>query len=200
MTGRIVSIPFKGDRQYITGADLFNEIVSVYSEDEILSLSLSYHDFIKKGVVEIVQSSSENFLLNKKYAVTCKLQIKGGLQKQIAVVPVKEKCNSEERIQYDENDVLKSCVLEDDTIAHKGLTEYSFIELVVAMNKALLKKMFPDVEGKWVFTRIEFFEYAASTDEVILRFKHNFNFRLLKSEIWSSETHVADIYYTLLKS
>jgi len=88
----------------------------------------------------------------------------------------------------------------DDRIILNGQSPFSFIETVVAMKKRLMESLFPDVEGKWVFTRIDLPALCEANTNLIIAFKHNMNFRILKSDILVDGEKVGDLYFSLVKS
>jgi len=91
-------------------------------------------------------------------------------------------------------------VVSEKSIDLNTPTEYSFIEHIVAMNKALLEKLYDDVNGKWYFTRLQLKKNISMADisSLQLVLKSNFQFKLTKSSIVVDQEQVGFIYFSLI--
>ncbi|OGX06025.1 MAG: hypothetical protein A3G87_08425 [Omnitrophica bacterium RIFCSPLOWO2_12_FULL_50_11] len=61
------------------------------------------------------------------------------------------------RYPYDEESIIALCRIDQSgrSISLEGETDFTPIEVVVAMTKALHQALYPDAPGKWVFCRWE---------------------------------------------
>jgi len=67
------------------------------------------------------------------------------------------------------------------------------------LNKYLLENLFPDVEGKLYFTRFQLNKIPETQIYPLrLQLKSNFNFKLIKTEIFIGEESIGFIYFSLV--
>jgi hypothetical protein len=104
------------------------------------------------------------------------------------------------RYEYDEARVVSLCSIVGDDITLTKKSPFTFIETLVAMNKHLHQRMFPEAPGKWLFTRIDLTVGCDDRENLALRLRHNMNYRLTKSDILVDGRKVGDLYFSLVKS
>ncbi len=92
------------------------------------------------------------------------------------------------------------CVLNGEQIMIQGQSPFTFIETVVAMNKYMHEQLFQGVSGKWIFTRIDLDSNCTARAKLELRFKHNMNYHLTKSDVLVDGVKIGDIYFSLVKT
>lgn len=188
---------FKGERLYVHGTDIFNSIIQHFDEERISKISLSIHAFIFNHNCKIlVADSLEDLLSEGEAKVRCNL-VSGRNSKYIAIREEAQKYSEAPiRIEYDEGSVISKCKLHQNEIVIHKKSPYTFIETVVAMNKYLLKNLFPDKSIKWVFTKIDLIPYCNSTNHIKIKFVRNLNFKLTKSEIYFRQDNIGSIYFS----
>ena len=201
MEVKSISFIFKGERNYVQGPDLFNEMMQVFMGKELSNIRFTAHEFISvpKG---LIYSSIEKEELNeiKNADTRCQLNVDGITQ--WLAISADTKANSIEikRQEYDEEKLIKKCNISQENVILSGDSPYTFIETIVSMNKYLLQNIFPNISGKWIFTRIDLVKFSTATTGLSLQFKHNMNFRLTKSDILVDGEKIGELYFSLVKS
>jgi len=188
---------FKGSRTYIHGTDIYNKILDFLKDIEIeqTKFDLSFHGIAKTNM-EISQNKPEDETLLKfafKYLdKDNKKNVLYGIENNIPV-----SC----RYEYPEEDI---CNLSELNLDNKEITltqnsSFTFVENTVAINKYLLENLFPDIEGKWYFTRFQIKKVPSPHNYPLkLVLKANFNFKLTKTEIYIDDESIGFIYFSLL--
>jgi len=193
-----VCFQYKGSRDYIHGTDMFNHFMSMFPGKEISHIRFSVHDFVRDVSSHVYKSTCKKDI-DELSGVSTRCQLEAnGEPYWIGLKPVADDA-LEGRYEYDEDSLVQQCALDGEVLTLDGLSPYTFIETVVAMNKHLLQSLFPDAGGKWVFTRIDLPAHVQMTSKLSVKFKHNMNFRLLKSDILVEGEKVGDLYFSLVK-
>jgi hypothetical protein len=127
--------------------------------------------------------------------VRCKLSTDGA-PRYVGLRESTSRIAREERRPYDVGQVLDRCRLEGRQIMLEGNSPFTFIETIIPMNKALLTTLLPDAPGKWFFTRLDLHRNEKRRDGLGLRFLHNLDFKLVKSEITGRGEALGYLYFT----
>lgn len=190
---------FKGSRKYIHGTDMFNALTKMYPTADISNLRFSVHDYVLVPECRIYYADSQeelNSLIGIR--VRCQFDV-GGVTQWLALAHNDVPCVSAGgRYEYDEDRVISLCSLDNDGITLSNNSPFSFIETVVAMNKYMHQQMFRAADGLWLFTRIDLHVGCSARENLALRFRHNMNFRLTKSDIMLDGQKVGDMYFSLV--
>ncbi len=188
---------FKGNRTYVHGTDIYNKIVEILNNDmKDTKIDLSFHGVAKKNIL-LSNKKPENENLIK---FVCKYT--GENNERKILYGMERNHNITCQYTYPEEEI---CQLSDLDLENKEInlntdTSYSFIENSVALNKYLLENLFPDVNGKWYFTRLQLLDVTTKkTYPLKLVLKANFNFKLTKTEIFISDKSMGYIYFSLVK-
>jgi hypothetical protein len=67
------------------------------------------------------------------------------------------------------------------------------------MNKHMHQLLFPELIGKWIFTRIDLPLFCDAHEKLALKIQHNMNNRLTKSDIEVDGKKVGDIFFSLVE-
>jgi len=196
-----IAFRFKGTRDYIHGTDMFN-VMMAESRSALTrnNIHLTIHDFVRTSICQLVITTSKESLNEMKdIAARCQLDL-DGVTHWIGIAKDGKNNVSGERYTYDESRIISLCSMDGDGIVLDGLSPFSFIETVVAMNKHLHQQLFPEAIGKWIFTRLDLPQFCDVRENLALRFRHNMNFRLTKSEIEVDGRTVGDIFFSLVKT
>jgi acetyltransferase-like isoleucine patch superfamily enzyme len=106
-----------------------------------------------------------------------------GITKQVQLLENDRtiQCNYE----YDESEIINKAEidLQSKRITLNKTTGFTVCENLVAMNKSLLQKLYPDEKGKWYFARLEQTEIIENDSLISVKLIKNLNFRLTKSDI-----------------
>ncbi len=197
MIEKDVKFQFKGSRNYVQGPDIFNEILTFFSSEEISDLQLNIYKVIRSQICKAYFSNSESQIRNiEQYEAQCTLKVNG----ELTWVRIVSKSDNQAAIisyPYDEEKVLSLCKVYDNTINLLEKSPYTFIETVVAMNKYLHQCLFQSVEGRWLFVRLDLPKVLYDRDCISVVLKHNLNYRLTKSEIHLKNIVIGEIYFSL---
>jgi len=150
-----LSTPFKGDRHYIHGSDLFNaseavaELVTGANDAYVSKLvftRFAYHQ------CELVLSSSATDDVSNQMGAG-EFRMPDG-----SCMPF---CLYEgdqaplERTSYDEDGMVSAAICAEQAVTLQVPIKYSSIEAVIALTKVLNYRLSPPKDGKWVFGKIE---------------------------------------------
>jgi len=188
---------FKGDRNYVHGTDLFNGLVTHFGTCSLKNIRFSIHSFIavlgcRLSVVDVDEQL-------EPAEVSCVLEADGH-EYALSIQADPELDAPLERYDYDETAITSLCVLGEDALTLEGESPHSFIETIVSMNKHMHQQLFPEAKGKWIFTKLELDAYEDVRNQLRLHLKHNFSFKLTKTEILADGVSLGHIYFSLVKS
>ena len=197
---RQIEFQFKGARNYIHGTDMFNSIVSSYSSSVVKNIRFTVHDFVRTPLCQLYLADFKDEL-NGVGGIRARCQFDAeGVTHWLALTQGSGDTSSGGRYTYDEEQIVSVCRMDGESIDLLQQSPFTFIENIVAMNKHMHEQLFPDVDGKWIFTRIDLESRYDSREKLALRFRHNMNFRLTKSDVVVDGIKVGDIYFSLVKS
>lgn len=187
---------FKGTRTYVHGTDIYNKIID-FLKDKMKNknFDLSFHGITKTNI-NISEIKPENEELLK---FVCKYINKDNQKKVLYAIENHEFIDC--RYEYLEEEICKlsNLNLSSQELILENESSYSFIENCVALNKHLLEQLFPNVNGKWYFTRLQISNIPNSEVYPLkLILKANFNFKLTKTEIFISNKSIGYIYFSLV--
>ena len=198
---RDVIFRYKGERNYIHGSDLFNELLRESESSYITNITFTVHDFIQGRTCEIISTDFKKDVSKVEGIKSrCQMDVNGKTRWLVLRELDLPTGTNDDRYEYDEGRITSGCEISEHTIILMDKSPLTFIETVVAMNKYLLEHLFPDAEGKWVFTRIDLDQFCGDNSGLSLNFKHNMNFRLLKSDIMLDGEKVGALGFSLVKS
>jgi hypothetical protein len=184
---------FKGGRKYIHGTDVFSKLTEYYDGD-VKNIDLVFHDIAVNNMRFFIEKPLKN-----KVITTFKCQKN---HEEIKLYGIESTCNINCYYEYPEEKIVDNSLIDDSkkTIILSSSTEYSFIEHIVAMNKALVENLYGNVNGKWYFTRLHLKKNINMSDVSSLQLilKSNFKFQLTKSAIIVNDTEVGFIYFSLI--
>lgn len=187
---------FKGNRTYVHGTDIYNKMIEILKNHmKKEKFDLSFHGIAKSNISISEQMPEDESLL--KFA--CKYFDKNNDRK--IYYGIENNKEIECRYEYPEEDICKLAKLdfEKQEVILDAISSFSFVENTVALNKYLLEELFPDLDGKWYFTRFQIQEVPA--DDIYplkLSLKANFNFKLTKTEIFINDISVGNVYFSLV--
>lgn len=201
MEVRQVEFQFKGSRNYIQGPDIFNVMIDIgYPTNSLSSIRFTVHDFVRTPICKLYLADTKE-MLNEVGDIRARCQFDtNAVTHWLGLTQGAGDAVSGGRYEYDEDRILTLCSMEKKGIVLAQQSPFTFIESVVSMNKHMHQQLFPDVAGKWIFTRIDLESGCDAREKLALRFRHNMNYRLTKSDILVNGKKVGDIYFSLVKS
>ena len=106
------------------------------------------------------------------------------------------------REPYDEPALVAKMELDATArrIAIAPLPGFSNAELVVALNKELLTRCFPEAKGKWLFTRLQLPQSFRQSQfaRIEVQFLGHSNFRITRSALFGDGAPLGNLYFSLL--
>lgn len=190
---------FKGERQYITGADIYNLSISYLlsiEQKSFLNIDLSFHQLTSSNLNLLPK---EKFDTDQNEVALLKIKTKTS-EKSYFIVETGEQVNC--RLPFDEESIVKASSFdpEEKLITLERFQQFTFIEKAVALNKSLLKQIYPEVKGKWYFVKIKLFGKTLENlnpSKITLKFRKNLNFKITDSMIFADHEKVGSIYFSL---
>jgi len=199
MKSQSIVFKYKGERDYIQGADVINAIQQIYTQRSLTKFNCSFHGFMQGPCVNMFISNSKAPIDDSdKYNVICDFNV--GDKKIYIYMQDANNCQ-EPRVsyKYDESEIIKLCEIEGDQIKLNKKSSYTFIESIVAMTKHLHHKLFSSDEGKWIFTRLNLDELIQARENILIEIIQNLGSRLTKSDIYYKNKNIGCIYFSLVK-
>jgi len=138
----LIKFKFKGNRNYVHGSDIFNNITALLKEDEF-TLDLS------------IRKVSTSYCVLKQQAedgdvVTSIIKTNSG---QYVLVNGNESVT--ERYEFDEENLVANASIDNTLISMDSNTHFTLIENVIALTKKLNYSLEPEVDGKWLFGQLK---------------------------------------------
>lgn len=192
---------FKGDRDYIHGTDIFNSIYATISNKGfcpyLQNVEMTIHHIIHHNPV----LTDELTLQKEEIAAVNFYASDGEKTKRFILVEGEEKVVCQ--YAYPEESIINAAAidLQQATIVLSDFPGFSNIEKTVALTKGLHLALFPQVKGKWFFSRIKFILFCVNSlqpQEIGIRFIKNFNFKLTQSKIFFDSAEAGSIYFSLV--
>jgi hypothetical protein len=133
---------FKGERTYVQGGDIFNEVSANLTNEELI-LDIAFKHFTNKHcqlttaldanqqAICVIKSNFNRYYLTETEALVT------------------------EKYVFNEEKLVAPALIEGQGITMLGNQEYSLIENIIALTKKLNYTLEPDVNGKWVFGQLK---------------------------------------------
>lgn len=195
-----LKIPFKEDRNYIHGPDLYNAMVQEYQAIDIKGIRFSIHDFIRnQNCILYSTEREEEASVYSSSPVRCTLYVNDKI-KYMFIKSDEINIYSEDRIKYEESLILENCIFNENSIINNDNTHYTFIETVVSMNKALLSRNFSDLKGKWIFNKAEMAYTCDAIKDLKLELLQNVGSRIFKTKVFHRIKEIGYIYFSMVST
>lgn len=186
---------FKGSRDYIHGTDIYNTILSSCKDDIVSNFEISFHNVAYNNL--ILTNTKPDDLHYLRFV--CHFIAKDSTIHYLYGVdnPLSRPTLSK---PYLEENITKDVIINHDekSIILNNTSNFTYIEEIVALNKHLLTKIFPKIKGKWYFSKLQLQNIPLDKSYPIkIIFKSNFNFLIVKSEIYFNDKFLGFIYFSL---
>ena len=189
MESQILSLPFKGGRDYLHGTDMYDAIVgaavAMHPGAGAAFHRMAIHAFARRQCRLEVPAPGGGAAKPKGAIADFLFRLPAGdLRGWLAETdePVTG------RRPFDEDSIVDSCRVDRDEIRWGGgFRANRPIEVLVAMTKAMHYRALPPAGGRWIFTKLELERgfRDADGDDLRVALRHNFQNRLTRSEIGS---------------
>jgi len=183
---------FKGDRNYVQGPDIVSALLKEMESRLITNIDLKFNGIASTQLDLVDGDTNEQAKVNIRW-------FENGQERIYQLIENGKPIDC--RFEYDEEQIIQRTKLDLDSqsIVLQQPTGYTLCENFVAMNKFLLQSLFPDVQGKWYFTRLEQNGLIIENASITVKLIKNFNFRLVKSDVLVENTVIGSIYFTMVK-
>ena len=192
---------FKGNRDYVHGTDIYDNVNKCLIDElglkNITKIDMTIHSVMRSN---LLMEIDKNVNVVRKENVSVILSFCSNGDNYVAQLSETGN-NVIGRYEYKEEEISDACTTDTDKkeISLHSAVNFTDIEIYVDMNKALLNALYPDINGKWFLTRfqIDKYEERSTYNSISIVLKHNFNFKLTKSQIIKDGKEVGFIYFTL---
>jgi hypothetical protein len=140
---------FKGQRNYVHGSDIFNALEVEFRPDGKHVSVLSFRHFAQNQLQAHFEKPGDS------EGVVVEGQLRESAGREIPFWLTQTGEAVKDRYPFDEDAITGPAMIDGDTITAPGLAEFSVIEQVIALTKALNYAKSPDVSGKWVFGQLK---------------------------------------------
>ncbi|EGK8095013.1 hypothetical protein IO388_000298 [Campylobacter lari] len=186
---------FKENRNYIHGTDIYNAILSSCKDGIVSNFEISFHNIAYNNLILTDTKPSDL----KDLRFICHFTAKDSTIHYLYGIdnPLSKPKLSK---PYPEEDITKKATVNHDekSIILDSTSNFTYIEEIVALNKHLLNNIFPQAKGKWYFSKLQLQNIPLEKKYPIkLIFKSNFNFLIIKSEIYFNNRFLGFIYFSL---
>lgn len=185
-----LDLPFKGARDYLTGADIFDALLRITGAKgpAVLVLRRFMRHPINAVPIPLGADSS---------AYPAEFHYSSVGSDHTVVVREDPSRSAARRVPYDEEAVTAPAVISGTSLSCRISRSYSFIEHVVALNKLLLNRSALGATApKWLFTRIELDAVPESPDTLDLRLTASIGSRITKTAIGADGRFLGHIYFS----
>ncbi|MGI9406480.1 MAG: hypothetical protein ACR2O4_08925 [Hyphomicrobiaceae bacterium] len=196
-SSRRIEIPFKGDRDYLQGPDLYNALFDFLTEQPGTTLSqiqFIAHDFIRTNSV-LLQRFDDPAAIDKH---TWPSFIVARIDNVVIAAAARGESENTERREepYDEGPVRETAEIDGNTIRCRAPFACSPIEQLVSMKKYLLQTMFPEQKVKWVYARSSFATpLDAASSEMAVSCVTKAPGRIYQSNVFCDGNPAGEIYF-----
>lgn len=197
-----MNIAFKGERNYLRGIDIVNEVIKkIQTQFDISSMKnidFSFHSMantqLKMYTYDAKYVDSADYSDNKSV-----LKFTSSGIKLICIIkalnsPVKR------RGTFNEEEIFDATYFTDEnSVALNQKPHFSLLEILDTMNKYLLIHKFSEINRKWVFARILLDRFPNDPySNLSVKFKNIFSDRYAKSLLLINGSEIGSIYCSTL--
>lgn len=193
-----IDIPFKGNRKYLHGTSFYHAVTetieTIYNESGVWLSRIVFRGFAKNECTIIVNPEKSRHPSSVKAMFSAKVNsetIKG------LIVETDKKIKS--RIEYNEDLITKSAIINEETVFQRERTDFSAIEEIVALTKRLHYHLIPEPKGKWVFSQLDLTQPFSDNREILysIGIKQNLANKMTVSEVKENDTPIGKIRFTV---
>ena len=197
---KILTFKYKGQRTYVHGTDIYDSILRTvrnYFEAYPLNITGTFHRPLKANCIFRMYEKQIVLAHGSFYAFFTL-----GLGSKIyyaALSSIGDQISSS--YTYDEDKVLEGFSIKDAKINMHVKSTYTYIEQLVAMTKRLHISLYPEVKGRWLFTKIQISKVIDPDlfvgRELTIKSENNFHYKLTKNSIDLDDIPLGTIWFSL---
>lgn len=201
MTKQELNFSFKGARQYIQGPDIFNEctrLLQAQFTNTLEKIEFVIHRMTDSNLVLILREQTVPPQPNAHAVAEFKFQ---AANKHWEAQLIETGVRPDARNPYDESEVVDRCcinVQDRCIVLDHGESPYSVMETLVSMNKAMHLRVFPGMEGSWLFCRWSSprWPLGTSLNGVRIQLIQTLGTRLTRAEVSREGNVLGHIYFS----
>ncbi|OFX88780.1 MAG: hypothetical protein A2W99_04745 [Bacteroidetes bacterium GWF2_33_16] len=196
-----LNFKFKGTRNYVHGTDMYNDIskwIELNGYQNIEGIDMSIHKISKKNLSGYITDE-----ITTKDKTNPNVIFSFISNKNVFKIVLFE--NNEEvkgSYEYKENEIVEASIIEegDQKISLNIPMDYTAIEKIVAMNKALHEHLLINAIGKWYFTKLQLNKsiYLIKPSKIEVKLIKNLNNYLTKSYISIDGDKIGNIFFSIV--
>lgn len=195
---RLEGLQFKGDRDYLQGAEILPLALRALSDDEprnaISAIDIVFHALAHTGLT-LAEDVPQGHAANAQLSCT----INGTRHKLFLVEdgrPITE------RHPYPEEQIVSVTAIDASSATATSAARLPFtnIQRWIAMTKALHHAVYPQAKGKWLFARAKLVTYdetAHDGAEHRVQIQSDFGGKLTRSALTVDGRNIGDIFFAL---
>lgn len=198
MISATLQIPFKGSRDYLHGTDIFDQVLLILTKENAGFLDvfeISFHAMAREPLRLIIGEEPAN-------ARAAAVGYYQGNDGRVRFWLSETDGEIVGRVPYPENEVVRKMAFSQDsaTAAISPTSGFSNIEVWIPMVKEMHTRIFPDVDGKWVFARAKMSAYSLdhSAAEYGVKLASKLGHKLTRNEVFLDGRKVGDIFFSLM--
>jgi hypothetical protein len=187
----------KGDREYVHGTDIFNQLIANVSPDanEIADLEITFSRRLENTAC-IWRFATASSALDT-ISAPCRGKISlNGVMYFFTLAPQKEQ-GVRHRINYDEEDITSNSRTTPSTAVVQVNRRYTFIENLVALTKHFHYRYYALCRKQWMFGKIELMSVPVDIESIEIRLDRIVPNRLSKLQIVADDGEVGLIFFTV---
>lgn len=190
---------FRGNRNYLHGADIADTIVGFSLDLGASSLELSVNKMTDKNVKYI---PAENLLPDDVKIGYGQWELNSSVINKFVIVENDRKIAGAD--QYDENIITNlATISRDGACIDSTLVDYSYLEIIIAIKKAYLRKKYANHDIKWIFAKLNMSKLKSLKDEnnesVEIQFKKALGVKLVISNVIIGGNNVGQIAFSSIE-
>lgn len=187
----IVNFVFKGSRNYVQGASLFNALVCAADQQGLIEgkVNVSFKHIIRNPSCVLEQR-----LPTAEDSVVARISGKDGGNFTLCINEALETRIADRR-EFNEPEICRGAVLGDKSIVQENPHHQDRIELLVSLCKKMHQECI-DNSKKWVFSRYDGQFPIPDPDKVELRITKQVGTRLTCSDVFINGTKIGNIYFS----
>lgn len=182
-TIRKLELSFKGERDYIQGTNLYTAVTEavkdIFVQDRPWINYIAFRQFARSGcTIALGGEPLASFPLVGHFACQkSEGKIKGQIYETFELI--------EKRLPFNEEQMIKTAVIEEKSIMQSKRAGFLAIEEVVFLTKHLHNSLLPPKQGKWFFAQIDLMAPFSNDDTALyaIHLKQNIANRMTISEI-----------------
>jgi len=191
---------FKGKRTYVQGADIFDKVLEIVHDffgTYPNLIKASFYNLLEHEGVFSIYDGTES--INKESCCALFSIYIEQSKYRVKVTATENKILSSK--QYNEDTVLAGINIKNKVASMIVKQSYSYMEQIVAMTKQLHFIVYPEVKGKWLFSKLDLKDVINPLlfldKRLLIEAKKNFHYKLTQNAIYLDTKHLGDVWYSL---